>query len=336
MKLFIFGAGCDSWQCLAYKFLLVICLVAAADSVMAQQGSGGPQAQLFSLASTSPGRGSQQTNIVGWSAANDASISTAGSEDTIGTASAWAASNGNGSLGIKVSATDSPTSSQGISRVVAFGQAGWDDTLIFNAPGMAGRPGTWAGLLTLEGTGSASAQIPSAATGISLEADFKMPGISLGSHSLFATTNCVPDSGFNLCMVASSNAGFSGNGTWSLPFSIPIIFGQTMDLNLVWQMAVRLTVCATCSESAAFDFSHTLKLGGPTTLLDANNQVVSDYQLSSASGFNYASPLAVPEPAPAMQLLVGLILILLFGAGRTSVSGRPRAMHRAHNQPPVL
>ena len=61
--------------------------------------------------------------------------------------------------------------------------------------------------------------------------------------------------------------------------------------------------------TASFEahFGNTLKWGGITRVVDGRTgEVVTDYRITSASGFDYTQVLTIPEPESMVMLLVGL------------------------------
>jgi hypothetical protein len=82
------------------------------------------------------------------------------------------------------------------------------------------------------------------------------------------------------------------------------------------------------SAIAIADFSHTLSWGGITSVTDADTGLpITDYRLTSASGFDYTHPFAGPAPEPAsvpepsgMALLAScLALMLVWRRGTVSL-----------------
>lgn len=127
--------------------------------------------------------------------------------------------------------------------------------------------------------------------------------------------------GANQCLDISSNATGTrviGNGTnATLTMNLPFTFGDWSSVHLQMWTFVNLGVVASAGGGfldhyGESDFSHTLRWGGVSAVLDANGQALNNWAIESVPGVNLAAA-AVPEPGTWATLAGGLLL--LGGAG---------------------
>ncbi len=100
--------------------------------------------------------------------------------------------------------------------------------------------------------------------------------------------------------------------------NIPVLFGSptelgytlevTADTNVVSRVVAGHVTQGAWAESIV-DYSHTLSWGGITGVFDASGNAVSNFTVTSASGFEYAAVAPVPEPETYAMLLAGLGLL---------------------------
>ena len=106
-----------------------------------------------------------------------------------------------------------------------------------------------------------------------------------------------------------------------MPTSIPLTFtvqsGVPFDFTLFLTLSSQVSVGSETTDggdvagsaSSSADYSHTLDWGGISSVVDANGNPVTNYSVTSASGFNYANAYPTPEPSTWVMVLGGLTLL---------------------------
>ena len=109
-----------------------------------------------------------------------------------------------------------------------------------------------------------------------------------------------------------------------MPTSIPLTFtvqsGVPFDFTLFLTLSSQVSVGSETTDggdvagsaSSSADYSHTLDWGGISSVVDANGDPITDWTVTSASGFDYALPYAVPEPSTWGIMIGGLALLAFF------------------------
>lgn len=130
--------------------------------------------------------------------------------------------------------------------------------------------------------------------------------------------------GANQCLDISSNASGThviGNGAnTTMTLNIPFTWGDWGSASLQMWTFVNLGVVASggggfLDHHGESDFSHTLRWGGVSAVLDANGQAVNHWTIESAPGVNLAVA-AVPEPGTWAMLAGGLLWLGGLGLSR--------------------
>jgi hypothetical protein len=97
----------------------------------------------------------------------------------------------------------------------------------------------------------------------------------------------------------------------TVTIAVPFTYGTSFTLAIygVGHAGMRSSSGVPGSSSATLDFSHTAGWGGVENIYLSNGQLVSSYQITSASGLNYQFAI-IPEPASLSLLaLTGLMFI---------------------------
>lgn len=109
---------------------------------------------------------------------------------------------------------------------------------------------------------------------------------------------------------------FEGDGFGSYEFDLPFYFNfpSVLSMELIVLAMAPLGYDENSDivpASAIADLSNTARWGGVVGLFDGEGNPVSDFQITSASGYDYATlqPAAVPLPASAWLLLSGMALL---------------------------
>lgn len=224
---------------------------------------------------------------------------------TTGTASASAAFSGGGANNaaqgtvgfgfMQLSANNSSTNNASFPYGTA--QAGWEDTLVFSAPGLSGQPGIATGSLAVNGQWTVSGF--AGAAGVYLQpyrnsAQFTYPG------------------GGGDIQGHSWNSSFFPNGVnETVQLTIPFIYGEAFDFAVfaVLRAGLRSVSGVEGISSSTADFTNTITWQGIDGVFAAGVPV-PDYALSAASGTDWRLAVAViPEPPVWLALAAGLLLV---------------------------
>lgn len=113
------------------------------------------------------------------------------------------------------------------------------------------------------------------------------------------------------------------DGTWTL--NIPFHFGTWAQYQMSASAYVKVGGNAGWGQSVDHegeaDFSHTLRWGGISAVLDASGNPVTGWTVQSSPGVDLMTP--VPEPSTWAQLLAGLSLLAWLARRRSFIWGRP-------------
>jgi hypothetical protein len=88
---------------------------------------------------------------------------------------------------------------------------------------------------------------------------------------------------------------------------IPFAFGNPFEITIALNAEADANFCC----SAAANFDSTLSWEGVVELRDGGGALVSDFEITSSSGVDYAEPIPVPEPAAEAMTLVSLLTAAL-------------------------
>lgn len=224
-----------------------------------------------------------------------------------------------GSLGVSASSSvnslagESPSGASFSSRA----RASWSDALTIDAGGtLHNQNGYFTAELNLSGTWLGV--IPS---GLDPWVDFAIARYDLHLWGIGMTQNC---GSYSYCYTEALR---TEGGTFiqgALPPSlitvnIPVLFGSAKELNYTLEVDSYSYVLSKSFSSGHFgegawaestvDYSHTLSWGGITGVFDANGNAVSNFSVTSTSGFDYATTAPVPEPETYAMMLAGLGLL---------------------------
>jgi hypothetical protein len=191
----------------------------------------------------------------------------------------------------------------------AQASASFEDYVTISAPGRAGSAGAWTGLLALDGHGAVTIDSAGLGAGAAVvDVTVYLPGVQPAA----AFGACSEGSANNACLRITGAAA----GPWVLPFSIPFVYGQPIDL------VVSLSVNATASQVHCTDCNLvalgflSAAWGGTTGVLDPFGHAVAGYTITSQSGFDYRLASPVPQPSSAALMLSGSLAVTLFALRR--------------------
>ncbi len=189
---------------------------------------------------------------------------------------------------------------QGLFFPRAFGQAGWVDDVVFNAPGLTGQAGTATGLIHLTGSLSAFGYQGNAGYSLAVMVGAAYPSTArhfsiAGEHGNPTAQTAVIDEIVPVVM----------NFIYGTPLAVGV-FGYSVTTNT--------------SEGgnhlpgiALSDFEHTIQWTGLSSVTAGGN-AVSGYTVSTASGDDWvigdAAVSATPEPASVALLATGLLVVV--------------------------
>ena len=214
--------------------------------------------------------------------------------------------------------------------------ASWQDLVTINAPGRAGQSGSFNAVLRLSGSAGSSADPYVNIKGVDggfLTMDFgSSAGVTLNGSGVDWATNPADDAcaakgagGRLACSrsVGNDPAGdksFASGSVQDVPVTVQFTFG--IQFTLSYSMVAASTAQSMLSAfkitggggaSGTADLSHTLLWGGIESVTTANGSSVSDFSVTSASGFDYSqSAIATPEPNAVILLMVGLAGLALY------------------------
>lgn len=104
---------------------------------------------------------------------------------------------------------------------------------------------------------------------------------------------------------------------------IPFGFGNPFEITIALNAEVDVNFCC----SAAANFDSTLGWEGVVEIRDDGGALVSDFDITSSSGANYAEPIPVPEPSAEAMTLVSLLTMALLLRVRRSTQWRCAFRH---------
>mgnify|MGYP001376876468 CR=1 FL=1 len=178
-----------------------------------------------------------------------------------------------------------------------YAQAGWEDSWVISAPGLAGSAGIAHAQLSVDAHWSVSGF--AGAAGLALQpyidsAPFTYPG------------------GGGSTQLQSWNASFFPDGvSQSVLLVVPFVYGQSFDFGVFVTLRAGLrsvSGVAGMSTADAVAGANWLGLSG----VFAAGMPVVDYTLVSGSGIDWAGPVAaIPEPPAWVALAAGLVLLAL-------------------------
>lgn len=189
----------------------------------------------------------------------------------------------------------------------AEASAAWEDLVTINATGMTGRVGMWQGTLEVDGYADVNLAISGTAP-MSGDAYARFK-INMNGLQIPAGMSCGEGSIEQACMQLNNTAlgsGKNSTGPWYFSFSLPFTYGTPIDLVVGLEALASTPVCSGCSATALAQFGDTLLWGGTTSMLDANGNPISNFDISSASSFNYLQAAPTPTPLPAAWSMLGM------------------------------
>jgi hypothetical protein len=169
----------------------------------------------------------------------------------------------------------------------------WDDNVTLSAAGMAGQSGTLTMQLVLTGSFT---YITDPGQSFSFSLNFGANGFSYSAGPLLNATGHLPHS----------------YDAELLTLAVPFTFGTPFSLFATMTISDSLSAGQISpGQSAQFHGEAHLRWAGLGQVLDAINQPVSTYTVSSESGLDYGQPVPVPEPAATAFVLGGAMLLVL-------------------------
>lgn len=119
-----------------------------------------------------------------------------------------------------------------------------------------------------------------------------------------------------------SNESFRAPGLWPVEFDFE--FGTPIQISMWGDLKADATAYAAhayypdSTIMAIADFSHTMTWNGIAGITDSAGNPVTNYTVSSESGFDYRFSPAVPEPSSAALLALGIGFLFAYGGKRVS------------------
>jgi MYXO-CTERM domain-containing protein len=172
------------------------------------------------------------------------------------------------------------------------GSGGWSDTWNINKSGLTGTKGTLNFSMQVDGSLSANGVTGAAEAGLEVYDN--------GNHGLSYTYQVITVQGPPQETI-SADPTFSVSFTYGTPFTLGLFMQADGESRAEGgQMAL---------SSGSSDFSDTISWNGITSVLDASNNPLTDYSLTTASGIDWRGA-ATPEPAPFVALGVGVLALI--------------------------
>lgn len=214
----------------------------------------------------------------------------------------------------------------------AESRAAWSDTVTISDPTRTGQRGSALASVTLRGAADAgSGPLVNVRNpdGSFLSVETRGYGrVSIGGNGLAWSSQTWDDAcaafGWSGWLACANAAGSDPNGTnnyavgavSNIPVVLDFTFGQAFSLGYTLYAnagaygATSYYKMASSGEGTGVG-TLTLEWGGISGVFDASNAPVSGYAMSSESGFDYASPAPVPEPATGAMLLAGSAVLAM-------------------------
>ena len=199
----------------------------------------------------------------------------------------------------------------------SWASASWADSLIVNAGDLfLNQSGFITAQMNVSGnSGGNPGDIGKMATGVRILGTGMAADINCGLWAY-----CITQSASNSVYFGGPQLIDINTFPSTVSLMIPVSFGQSVTLNYVvdlYATAEALTFAyGNPNSSAAFsDFSNTFSWGGITGAFDANGNALSNFSVSSASGFNYMQS-AVPVPAAVWTFSSGLLGLIAISRRR--------------------
>ncbi len=135
------------------------------------------------------------------------------------------------------------------------------------------------------------------------------------AHAYQSTQLLVADSGTTINSIQNEDY------LHPAPLTIPVTL--TIEVGLPYFLEANLTASVTtdvgtsgtltASSSGIVGYGHTLAWGGIDSVTDADGNLITDWSITSGSGFDYSKPYSVPEPSTFVLLGLGALTL---AAGR--------------------
>lgn len=217
----------------------------------------------------------------------------------------------------------------GYAGAAALAQANAQVTLPFRLsnPALTGQHGTLVVPLLLSGEVILDPGFYDTTTGASAEGRAYMMLWSSGLGAVDCGSN-----GANQCLDIFSNyqgTKVVGNGAnTTLTLNLPFVFGDWSSVSMQMWTFAKVSVSAAAGggildRQGDSDFSHTLRWGGVSAVLDAQGQALSGgWSIESVPGVNLAVAAVVPEPGTWALLAGGLLALACLHLARRGTDQR--------------
>ena len=195
----------------------------------------------------------------------------------------------------------------------SYARASWNDYVTVSAPGLAGTSGYITATIGFSGGyGGIWGN-----TGTNDTAEHYARANVLGTGMGGGDPAC---GGWNYCGFEDPISWGSGTAYHQsdipsvIKLKIPVLFGYQTGIGYTLDLTVSASVLTESAgfgtSATAFNYSDTMKWNGITGVYDSRGNSISNFTVSSGSGFDYlASVTPVPEPETHAMLLAGLGLL---------------------------
>ncbi|RZL36111.1 MAG: PEP-CTERM sorting domain-containing protein [Rubrivivax sp.] len=201
----------------------------------------------------------------------------------------------------------------------ANADATWSETLTIGTPSATGLGAAhWSGVIELTGTVATNATGAQAAF-----ADVVVYATGLLPPPDLISGDC--DSGRAVACISAGGPSDKREGPWLLPIDVHFVPGKpfVFEVSLRGLTGLYVSSCDDCALDADVNFGHTLRWLGTTAVTDDDGHVLTDYTLTSESGFDYRLAAPVPEPGRLWLTALG-VLALAWRHLRGSQAAPPR------------